>query len=196
MKTVDRQSNAGYTSIEEVVPMNIGTVDLSKNVETVELQVRHKSSKLFFDNVVAGEPTQVAKNAELVVAATFGDLVRVKDLVAQHADVHTGNDRPLQIAAANGHTDTVEFLLQHGAEADAEDNEALISAAKSGYCDVVSLLLNHGADAHARNDEALRLAKEFQVQSRGAFRARRPTPENGHAKTIDLIRTLSSPPNR
>jgi ankyrin repeat protein len=153
-----------------------------------------RSLGLYFDDIVAGEPSPVVKNNELVVAATYGDFERVSKLVTSGADVHTGNDRPLQVAAANGHLTTVEFLLDHEADVNADDDEALVSAAKGGYADVVTLLLRHGANAQARSCASLTLATERRVQTPGSFRARRPTPENGHTETIEVLRTFLADP--
>jgi len=187
MKTVDPEHSKGYTEFEGPSSHLLEASALDQLLKQMGTLVPRRSLKLYFDDVVAGEPTLVAKNGELISAATFGATGRAKTLLEEGADIHTDNDCPLQVAAANGHVETVEFLLKCKADVHAEDDQALLDAARSGYHDIVDLLLRHGANPHARNDGALRLASQFRVQSAGSFNACRPTPVEGHKKTIDLL---------
>lgn len=159
--------------------------EASSTVPAQDPRSEQKGVKLYFDNLAAGESTRVVKNNELVMAAAYGDIARVRELVITGADVHTGNDRPLQLAAANGHIETVQYLLDNDADIRADDNEALVEAATNGYDDVVKLLLDRGADT--RYQEALKLASQSRAQTPGSFNARRPTPDNGHANTIKIL---------
>jgi hypothetical protein len=204
-KTIDRVPAVGYAGKRKPVAgvkllANIAadvarlTSELAQHIDALKQRREKKSLTLYFDNIVAGEPCQSVKNTELVVAASYGDVPRVTELVKNGAEVHTGHDRPLQVAAANGHTEIVKYLLDQDADATAEDNEALIAAARSGYDDIVALLLDHGANVHARNDEALRLADQAQVQTPGSFNARRRTPSDGHARTMELLRAGAALP--
>lgn len=142
-----------------------------------------KTTNLYYEDIVEGKPDEVTKEADLIDAATYGDHERVSKLLESGVDPKTDDNSPLQLAAANGHFDTVRVLLSYGAEGN--DREALIEAAKSGYADVVGLLASH-ADAETRR-EALQLASEGHLQTPGVFGARRPTPKNGHANTIDSL---------
>jgi ankyrin repeat protein len=193
-KTIDRVPIQGYTGKRKVQGIGKLLADLAQLKSAWRQRSEKKSLTLYFDNIVAGEPTQSVKNTELVVAASYGDTARVSKLVANGAEVHTGNDRPLQVAAANGHTEIVKYLLEEAADATAEDDEALIEAARSGYDDIVALLLDYGANVDARNGEPLRLASQSHIQTPGAFNARRRTPLDGHAKTIELLRACAARP--
>jgi hypothetical protein len=190
MKTMDPSSSQGYTDFGKVVRLPISDLTVAPGLSSeTDSRVERRSLKLYFDDIVAGEPSRVAMNSELVLAASHGDSVRVGELVTAGADAHTGNERALHVAAANGHVETVNCLLKSGADVHAEDDEALIEAAKSGYDDVVALLLEYGADVHARNGEPLKLASLFRKQTPGVFNARRETPSEGHERTVNLLRT-------
>jgi hypothetical protein len=153
--------------------------------EVIERSLMTKStSNPYFEDIVAGGPSQVARDYQLIDAATYGDTTRVSQLLESGADPETDDNSPLQLAAANGHAETVKVLLDHGARGD--DREALIEAAKSGYADVVALLADY-ADPKTRR-EALHLATEGKPQTPGIFGARQETPENGHARTIETLR--------
>ena len=143
-----------------------------------------KTTNLYYEDIVEGEPDEVTKEADLIDAATYGDTERVSELLRSGVSAKTDDNSPLQLAAANGHAETVKVLLKGGAEGN--DREALIEAAKSGYADVVALLVSY-ADPETRR-EALRLASEESPQTPGVFGARRYTPENGHASTIKILR--------
>jgi ankyrin repeat protein len=142
--------------------------------------------KPYFGDIVAGGPSQVVKDNYLIEAATYGDIARVRKLLANGANANTFDNSPLRLAAANGHAETVYVLLQSGAEP--ADRQALLAAAKSGYVDVVELLAGY-ADSETHSD-AIRLASEGRAQTPGAFGARRITPENGHARTIKTLQSL------
>lgn len=178
-KTAHGRAKAGRITMGE---------NASEAVSTVRAQdprSAQKGVKLYFDNLAAGESTRVVKNNELVMAAAYGDIARVRELVISGADVHTGDDRPFQLAAANGHVETVQYLLDNEADVRAHDNEALVKAAENGYDDVVKLLLDRGADT--RYEEARNLASKSRAQTPGSFNARRPTPDNGHANTVKIL---------
>jgi hypothetical protein len=146
--------------------------------------VEQLTSKPYFADVVAAEPSQVVKDTQLVEAATYGDTDRVAQLLQIGAKANTANNGPLKLAAANGHAESVKLLLDHGA--DPSDREALLDAAKAGYADVVALLARK-ANEETRT-EAVRLASIGVRQTPGVFGAREATPENGHARTVELLR--------
>jgi ankyrin repeat protein len=142
--------------------------------------------KPYFGDIVAGGPSQVVKDNYLIEAATYGDIARVRELLANGANANTFDNSPLRLAAANGHAETVQVLLEDGANG--ADPEALCEAAKSGYADIVELLVGC-ADPETRS-RAIRLASGGSPQTPGAFGARRITPENGHARTIKTLQSL------
>lgn len=143
--------------------------------------------KPYFADIIAGEPSQVVKDYELIDAATDGDTARVRELLTSGADPKADDNSPLQLAAANGHTDTVKILLQHGA--DRRNSEALIEAAGAGYADVVGELVKDGVEASVLK-KALQLASEGHVQIPSVFSAREHTPEGGHKKTLEILQRL------
>ena len=142
------------------------------------------TSNPYFEDIVAGEPDELTKEAYLIHAATYGDAERVSELLRSGVNPEAEDNGPLRLAAANGHAETVKVLLDHGARG--HDREALIEAAKSGYADVVALLVGY-SDPETRR-EALQLAAEGQPQTPGVFGARQYTPKNGHARTIEILR--------
>lgn len=87
-----------------------------------------------------------------------GDLDAVERMLAAGADVHTGDDRPLQWAARHGHLAVVERLLVAGANVHANTDSALRWASSNGYLPVVECLITAGADVHANTELALRWA--------------------------------------
>jgi len=110
--------------------------------------------------MVAGDMSEL--NQELVKAANNGDLVKVKQLVKEGADVHVvTNDRflgaipVLMVATQKGHRDIVQFLIENGADVnvrttgDIEGVTALMIASGRGYLDIVKFLVENGADVNA-----------------------------------------------
>jgi hypothetical protein len=181
---------------------NQGFVDLSGYARYVENQgtlaipamgnTMNTTSKPYFSDIVAGEPSQVVKDNQLLRAATYGDITYVRKLLASGANPETESYSPLELAAANGHVETVRVLLQ--ATVNPRDHDAFlqaakggfIEAAKSGYAGVVELLEGH-VDVQTRS-EALGLAQKGRPQTPGAFRARQRTPKDGHAQTIEILK--------
>ena len=89
----------------------------------------------------------------LMKAVQANDLARVKDLIAQGADVSAldeNQDAPLIIAAYKGYTDIVRLLLEAGADITAVDPgmkaTALHAAAYAGRTAAARLLIEHGID--------------------------------------------------
>ncbi len=89
---------------------------------------------------------------ELIHAAMSGDLVKVRQLVADGADVNFANRlgvTALMVAAQWNRPEIVHFLLSKGADVQAEENSSrcnvLMFACLSGNPEVVSLVLKHGA---------------------------------------------------
>src|SRR5688572_15155042 len=78
----------------------------------------------------------------LHVAASFGQLPIVEELVNQGMDVNarggTANGNALHRSATNGHIDVVKFLLDSGAEMDVSEPErnALFGTIINGHLDI------------------------------------------------------------
>lgn len=185
---VDVSGSVGYTPAEvpdDVFANVVVRAEVVSEVQTEErVNVKKRTIKPYFSEIVAGEPSQVVKDSELINAATYGDAAYVQELLDKGADVGASNNSPLQLAAANGHADTVKILLQKGAKRN--EPEALIEAAKSGYYDVVRQLVGVDTDPCTLT-QALNLAKKHHLQTPGAFRAREKTPLDGHDRTIQVL---------
>lgn len=92
-------------------------------------------------------------------AARFGDLDRVKSLVAAEPELVDVKDDegflPLHWAARFDHREIAEFLLTNGAEVDGRESHEMTPlhiAASSSSEDVAALLIEHGADVNARDN--------------------------------------------
>lgn len=92
----------------------------------------------------------------LHMAASRGDLVLTKTLVALGADINrrggTFGGAPINVAASDGRLEVVRFLIERGAELDTTEPERnpLFSAIHGGHIDIVKLLLAAGLDASIR----------------------------------------------
>jgi ankyrin repeat protein len=89
---------------------------------------------------------------ELIRTAMSGDVVKVRQLVADGADVNFANRlgvTALMVAAQWNRPEIVHFLLSKGADVEAEETSsrcnALMFACLSGNPEIVSLILKHGA---------------------------------------------------
>ncbi len=153
-----------------------------------------------------------AQAGDLHSAAGTGDIVRVRQLLDQGADVNVKNTdqrTPLHEAAWNGHTGTAELLLGKGADVNARESNQrtpLHEAAWNGHTGIVELLLGKGADVNARDTgqrtplyEAavkghtgtveLLLGKGADINARASDHS---TPLywaawNGHTETVELL---------
>ncbi|MEB3327829.1 MAG: ankyrin repeat domain-containing protein [Candidatus Sericytochromatia bacterium] len=107
-------------------------------------------------------------NRELLVAAAYGHLWRVRSLVEGGANVNWRDEEgytPLTWAAQHGHTAVVDYLLGRFAGLNPSDKTGytpLMWAAQEGHTGVVELLLRRGANPYvqdARGANALTLAR-------------------------------------
>lgn len=98
---------------------------------------------------------------QLIEAVNAGDVARVRDLIAQGADVDARDAygaTALMNAAHSGNLEMVETLLAAGAEVDAKDElgwTALMKACFNaeqdrGFPDIVSRLIKAGADPNVK----------------------------------------------
>jgi len=170
--------------------------------------------------MVSFERDRVMDNAHLLAAAQGGDMARVKELLGFGADPNYGafekgsdygKAAPFRLAAENGHTDVVRVLLDKVADVNVMHDVAIGEAAFGGYADLVELLLERGADPNGRgsdpngggnvNPDAPKLGRPLfqairgRIMHPGVWGVIRPTPENGHRDTINvLLRTNAYPP--
>lgn len=93
----------------------------------------------------------------LHVAAYWGDLGLVKELIGKGADVNAKFEfgwTLLYSAASSGNLDLVKYLVENGADVNAKSESGytvLHSAAFSGNLDLVKYLVEKGADVNAKN---------------------------------------------
>lgn len=97
--------------------------------------------------------SDVTLNHRLLQATERGDLVAIRSLVAQGADVNATQNNgwtALMLAVQNTHTSVVSYLLTHGADVHRRsilynDMDAMLLAAESGNSSLCLMLLAHGA---------------------------------------------------
>lgn len=95
---------------------------------------------------------------EIVHAARDGNLEKVRDCIARHADVKRDDSKALRLAVSYGHLEVAQALLRAGAEADVKRGSNLELAAETGNAQMVELLCEWGADANRDDGRALRRA--------------------------------------
>jgi hypothetical protein len=95
--------------------------------------------------------------ADLITAATRGDVAAVQALLGRGADVNgkgPKGETALVVASQEGRRDVVQALLDKGADVNAKTNNnnvtALMLASANGYREVVQMLLDKGADINAK----------------------------------------------
>eukprot|EP00043_Microstomoeca_roanoka_P027235 m.13863 g.13863 ORF g.13863 m.13863 type:complete len:356 (-) comp7440_c0_seq2:254-1321(-) len=103
---------------------------------------------------MAEEQREEQLNTALLHAALKGDVVKMRELIAEGADVcYQEEERgrgPLMNAAENGHMEAVDLLLQRGAPWNALDRSGKCAgqlALEEGHQDVADRLLNAGVTA-------------------------------------------------
>jgi ankyrin repeat protein len=129
-------------------------------------------------------------NIQLLSATKNGDLINVKSLIEQGANIHYDNDRPLKnsvsggyldivkyiverwidiqendnllkLSAESGHIEVVKYLVERGMNVHISDNYALKVSAENGHLEVVKYLIEQGADIHVLNEHALSWSARF-----------------------------------
>ena len=96
----------------------------------------------------------------LLQATEAGDVVQMKVLLAQGAEVNARNAHgwtPLHVAAAGGDPAVIALLLQHGADVHAQSHIGTTplddTTTRGGRKAVIDLLLAHGAKRNGAWDE-------------------------------------------
>ena len=95
---------------------------------------------------------------KLLLAASAGDLITVKSLIARGANVNfreEGNTA-LILAVCQGHTEIVQMLLKEGAEIEINPKDGmtlLMIAAKNGKTEIAQALLDKGADVNVGEND-------------------------------------------
>jgi ankyrin repeat protein len=91
------------------------------------------------------------KNAQLIQAATDGNLAATQALLAEDANVNVRDNfgaTALMWATQNAYTEVIKFLLEKGADVNTKTNNgitALGAARMAGHTDIVQLLEKAGA---------------------------------------------------
>jgi len=89
-----------------------------------------------------------ASESPLIAAATTGDVIRVKALLADKSDVDIRDKdgwTPLHLAVANGHKEIVEVLLANKADMNAQNKEGLTPLHVVSKREIAELLLANKA---------------------------------------------------
>ena len=103
-------------------------------------------------------------NEAFLIAVWSGNLIQIKDLLDQGADIHYRDDSALISAARNNQLPLVRFLLEHGANLHSQDDEALVVAAMNGHSDIVRELVHHGANiSQLSSGLQLRISKYHDI---------------------------------
>ena len=101
--------------------------------------------------------SQKPLDAAILDAAKKGDVVKVRQLIAEGADVNAADDTnttALMRAAQSGHPLTVQSFLDENAEVNVVNkygSTALIFATAKGNREVIRSLIAKGADVHVRD---------------------------------------------
>ena len=83
----------------------------------------------------------IYKNIALEEAAENNDLIMVKYLIDNGADIHAWHDMAVRWATRKGHLRIIKYLVSKGASIDIYKEEALGWAASVGYLDIVKYLV-------------------------------------------------------
>ena len=78
---------------------------------------------------------------KLIEAAQNGDLVLVKSLLNQGADIHAQDDEALFWAGQKGNLEIVKYLVKKGADIQTDNDCALKWAAAEGHLEVIKYFL-------------------------------------------------------
>ena len=97
-------------------------------------------------------------DGELIRACRYCNLVEIKALVKQGANMRVWDDCPLRVVAQYGYLDAVKYFVDHGADIHARDDGALRAATYYKHLDVVKYLVEQGSNIHAMYDWPLRWA--------------------------------------
>ena len=111
---------------------------------------------------------KVDVTGSLQYAADNGNMVIVKLLLNNGADVSVDGGYAVAYSALKGHIDIVKYLISLGADVNkiVSDDGAIIKetplmyAAESGHVDIVKLLLDHGAKPLFTDDDYKRIKNE------------------------------------
>ncbi|MFP3032786.1 MAG: ankyrin repeat domain-containing protein, partial [Wolbachia sp.] len=104
-----------------------------------------------------GNMIEILKKAELdqglLINARNGNLDKVKDLIAQGANLETKDNTPLHNACSNGHLKVVEYLIEKGASLKAKNKDGktpLDLAIQKGHKDIVQTIKQIQSDLNEK----------------------------------------------
>jgi ankyrin repeat protein len=84
--------------------------------------------------------TQKELNSSLFKYAKLGDLINIKLLLEQGADIHAQDDYALRLSASKGNLDMVKYLIEQVADNKVDDNYALKYSAYHGNLEILKYL--------------------------------------------------------
>ena len=108
-------------------------------------------------NVTKLTPMQKELDDKLISAARDGDILSVRVLIENGADVNAKDElgkTVLHLATREGHVEIVKILIEKGADVDVKDNErytALHWATLDGHIEIAKILIEMDADVDARD---------------------------------------------
>jgi ankyrin repeat protein len=85
--------------------------------------------------------TQEQLNNKLLNAVVNGDLINIKVLIEQGADIHAWNDHFLSVSVQSGNLEVVKLLVENGVSIYSNDAIALRLSAANDYLDIVKYLI-------------------------------------------------------
>ncbi|WP_425385027.1 ankyrin repeat domain-containing protein [Wolbachia endosymbiont (group B) of Schoenobius gigantella] len=111
------------------------------------VNAKDKNNKTPLELAAKGNMIEILKKAELdqglLINARGGNLDKVKDLIAQGANLETKDNTALHNACSNGRLKVVEYLIEKGASLKAKNKDGktpLELAEQKGYTDIVEIL--------------------------------------------------------
>jgi hypothetical protein len=112
--------------------ISLGGLGYDETGDSIERQVLIDNHFVAIALALGADPDLEAGDDDnetaLALAANYGFLPAVQELLAAGADVHGGDDQALEWAAGMGHADIVQTLLEAGADVTAGNYQALRNA--------------------------------------------------------------------
>ena len=158
--------------IAQTLKMAANTRELARKLHTAVLINNLDEASKLLDSGVVDVNVEYAfrsiKQTPLHVAATAGNILMVKFLLENNANIKEADDHgrtPLHRAAVAGSKEVVQLLIDSGADLDAIDTEGqtpLYLAASSRKMEVSKVLIECGADINKADQHGLTPARWLQ----------------------------------
>lgn len=107
--------------------------------------------------MTAADPRNFDPNANIWIAASDGDIRRVRQLLAEGKVTPNSADNngytPMHAAASYGHVELLNYLIEQKGDVNIRDSDGDTPLHVCETVEVARVLLEHNADLFARNDE-------------------------------------------